>query len=222
MVRRLVIAGAGGFAREVAWLVRDINRAGGDWDLVGFWGHPGVDECRNIGGVPVKQTGEIAQYLPELYVAVAIGDPRAKERAVGQAGDLGCRFATLIHPSVRHDDRSVTIGSGSIVCAGTVLTVDVKVGAHVIVNLGCTVGHDSVIEDLVTLSPGCHLSGRTTVCRGAFMGTGAVTIEKRTIGAGATVGAGAVVVNDVPPGATAIGVPARVKDEATAPRKQQK
>jgi len=211
-INNLVILGAGGFAREVAWLVADINAARpGSWKIVGFWEHGTERVGQIINGIPVIGVNNVINYLPKLYAVVAIGDPKIKERAVHQAQAMGCQFATLIHPTVQYDRSTVTFGPGAIICAGNILTVNITIGAHVILNLDCTVGHDSVIEDYVTISPGCHLSGYTTIRRSAFLGTGAVTIQKVEIGAGTVIGAGAVVVRDVPPGVTAIGVPAKVK-----------
>jgi len=211
--RNLVILGAGGFAREVAWLVADINQAQPKtWNLIGFWGHGTERIGQLLNGVPVISPDNVRQYLPNLYAVAAIGDPKIKERAVHEAESIRCQFATLIHPTVKYDRSTVKIGPGSIICAGNVLTVNIIVSAHVIINLDCTVGHDTIIEDYVTISPGCHLSGYTTIRRCAFLGTGAVTIEKCEIGAGSIIGAGAVVVRNIPPGVTAVGVPAKVKE----------
>jgi len=212
--RNLVILGAGGFAREVAWLVADINQARpGTWNVVGFWEHGTARTGQLINGIPIVSPDEVKKYLPELYAVAAIGAPKIKERAVDEARASGCQFTTLVHPTVQYDRTTVSIDPGSIICAGNVLTVNVTIGAHVIINLDCTIGHDSLIEDYVTLSPGCHLSGYTTVRRGAFWGTGAVSIERREIGAGAIIGAGAVIVGDIPAGVTAMGVPAKAREK---------
>jgi len=209
----LVILGAGGFAREVAWLVADMNVARpATWNVVGFWEHGTERIGQHVGGIPIVGPAELQKYLPDLYAVAAIGDPRIKERAAHEAESFGCRFATLIHPGVQYDGETVSVGPGSIICAGNIITVDVSIGAHVIINLDCTVGHDSILEDYVTLSPGCHLSGFTTVRRSAFWGTGAVSIERCEVGASSRIGAGAVVVNNIPPGVTAVGIPARPKE----------
>ena len=211
--KNLVILGAGGFAREVAWLVSDINEAQpGTWHLIGFWERETERIGQLINGIPAIDADSIRLYLPDLYAVVAIGDPKIKERAVHEAQGMGCQFATLIHPNVRYDKSTVKISSGSIICAGNILTCNIVIGHHVIINLDCTVGHDSIIEDYVTISPGCHLSGHTTIRRSAFLGTGVVTIEKRELGARSIIGAGASVVRDIPPDTTAVGVPARAKE----------
>ncbi|HUW96756.1 MAG TPA: acetyltransferase [Anaerolineae bacterium] len=214
MHKKLVILGAGGFAREVAWLVTEINcaDAADSWEVVGFLERSSDRSGESIYGIPVLRSADVAEYSRHIYAVAAIGDPRIRERAVAEAKDLGCRFATLIHPSVLMDQDSVKIGAGSIVCAGNILTVNVSIGEHVILNLDCTIGHDTAIEDYVTISPGCHLSGYSILRRGAYLGTGAVTIERREIGPRATIGAGAVVTRDIPADVTAVGVPARVKE----------
>jgi sugar O-acyltransferase (sialic acid O-acetyltransferase NeuD family) len=203
----LLIAGAGGFAREVAALVDDINRSQTRWRLVGFLDRPG-ERGRTVRGLPVLGAGSASSLAPKTRAVIAVGEPLLKERIVGDVEQLGLSFATLVHPTVLMDS-SVTLGSGSIVCAGSILTVNIDVGAHVSINPGCTIGHDAVIGDYSTLAPGCHISGETTIGRSVMLGTGACMIQQTTIGDGTIVGAGAVVVRDIPSGVTAVGVPAK-------------
>lgn len=213
-LNNLVILGAGGFAREVAWLVSDINQfRPNTWNIVGFWEFGSERIGQNINDIPIISSEQVGQYLPGLYAVVGIGDPKIKQRAVQDAVRLGCKFPILIHPDVRYDTNTVEFGPGAIICAGNILTVNITVGSHVIVNIDCTIGHDSIIEDYVTISPGCHLSGYTTIHKGAYIGTGAVTVERHSIGANSIIGAGAVVVKDIPSNVTAVGIPAKPKTD---------
>lgn len=61
-------------------------------------------------------------------------------------------------------------------------------------------------------------SGWPIISDGAFLGVGARVLGGVTIGAGARIGANAVVLIDVEPGATAVGVPARVVKSGPAPK----
>ncbi len=89
--------------------------------------------------------------------------------------------------------------------------------------VGVVIGETAVVEDDVVIMHGVTLGNRRaepgkrhpTVRRGAFLGAGAKILGPIEIGEGARVGAGAVVLRDVPPGATAVGVPAVIieKDE---------
>jgi sugar O-acyltransferase (sialic acid O-acetyltransferase NeuD family) len=214
-MKKLIIFGGGGFAREVAWLVTEINKSlpiENAWELAGFVEHSNDRVGQLLNGIPVLSLDDTTVDLTEAYAVAAIGSAHVREQAVNQALAYGLKFASLVHPSVYMDANSVQVGEGTIICAGNILTVNITIGNHVIINLDCTVGHDCVIEDFVTISPGCHLSGFTTVRRSAYIGTGAVTVEKHEIGTKSIVGAGAVVVKDIPSNVTAIGIPARPID----------
>ncbi len=213
-LKNLLVLGGAGFAREVAWLVSDINQVKVPvWNIIGFWEGDEKESSSGatINGIPLLNTSEIKKFLPDLSAIVAISNPAIRQRAVKQAEKLGCVFATLIHPSVRYDHKTITIGQGSIICAGSLLSVNVSIGSHVVVNWHCTIGHDSILHDFVTVSPGCRISGHTSINPGSYIGAGAVTIEGHTIGKNSIIGAGAVVATDIPDNVTAVGVPARVR-----------
>jgi acetyltransferase EpsM len=72
------------------------------------------------------------------------------------------------------------------------------------------VAHDCLVGDFCNLNPAATLCGNVQLGEGCSIGAGATVIEKVKIGAGTIVGAGAVVIRDLPPGVTAVGVPARV------------
>ncbi len=210
MTRLLHLFGAGGHGRELAWLARDLH--GDDLALV----HLVDDESHLNGPVHGNPVHLLADATPGGFYVVAIGDPATRERAAQACERAGLVATTLIHPRVEHAADRVRFGPGSVVAAGSVLTVDIALGRHVHVNVGCTVSHDAVLEDYVTLSPGVHVAGHVTIERGAFLGTGATVIngtatDRLVIGAGAVVAAGAVVTGSVAPGALVAGVPAARK-----------
>jgi len=205
--RPLVIVGAGGFAREVLALVKDIGRAGGDvWRVAAFLERDVARLAGSLDGVPVLGLPAGGE---RPWAVAGIGEGADRRTEVARRVDQVAGWATLIHPTVTFDPDTVRIGEGSIVCAGTSLTTDLTLGRHVVLNLHCTVGHDCLLGDFVSAMPGCHLSGGVTLGEAVFLGTGAVVLPGVQIGAAATVGAGAVVTHDVAAGATVVGVPAR-------------
>ncbi len=84
--------------------------------------------------------------------------------------------------------------------------------------MGVVIGETTEIGDWVMLYQGVTLGGtgkqtgkrHPTVEDGVVIGVGAIVLGAITIGRGARIGGGAVVVKDVPPHATAVGVPARI------------
>jgi len=102
------------------------------------------------------------------------------------------------------------VTAGVVICAHTVLGMDVCVMPGVIVS------HDVVIGDHVLLGVGCVIGARVEIGDYAFVGASAtivpahIGVERLRVGKGAVIGAGAVVLGDIPDHALAVGVPARV------------
>lgn len=206
-MKDLYIIGAGGFGREVAWLIERINEKELTWNLKGFiddnaslWGTK-EDEYEVLGGCEhLKQLGEV-------YAVCAVGSARVRKMIIKKFKDSKVQFATLIDPSVIVSKRA-EIGEGTIICAGTIVTVDVEIGNHVIINLDCTIGHDDVIEDYVTIYPSANVSGNVVVGEGSELGTGMQIIQGKNVAAGVVIGAGAVVVKNIDEVGTYVGSPA--------------
>ena len=208
-MKDLIIIGASGFGREVAWLVERINQQAPTWNLLGFMDDNELIQQENINEYEViGRTDDVARY-PDAYCVCAVGASKIREAIIKKINRLNpdSKFATLIDPSVEKS-KIINIGEGSIICAHTILTVNIEIGSHVIINLDCTVGHDAFIEDYVTLYPSVNVSGATRICRCAEIGTGTQVIQGKTIGSNAIVGAGSVVTKDIPDNCTAVGVPA--------------
>jgi serine O-acetyltransferase len=96
-------------------------------------------------------------------------------------------------------------------------------GLGVVIGETAEVGDDCTIYQGVTLG-GTSLNGgkrHPTLRRGVVIGAGAKVLGPFTVGENARIGSNAVVVKEVPPGATAIGIPARIISEAVAQRREQ-
>ena len=202
----IYILGAGGFARETLNIYIDANR---EDEVKGFVEQDCKREGTILNGKPIYDFSILERGdITNTKLICAIGTP--KRRAMIEVTvKLGYKYDTIIHPNVVKS-RWVEIGNGSIICAGNILTNQIKIGQHVIINLDCTVGHDVTIGSYVTVSPGVHISGNVTLGEGCFIGTGANIIEKITIGKGSIIGAGACVTADIPENVLAGGVPAKV------------
>jgi sugar O-acyltransferase (sialic acid O-acetyltransferase NeuD family) len=218
-VKPLIIAGAGGLGREVAWLVEDINKNTPQWNLLGF-----VDDGVNgftVEDYPILGDVDSLFYMEPLpWVIVAIANASVRKRIVGQIQLRGMSMATLIHPSVQ-SSRFVEIGEGSIICAGSVITTNITLGLSSIVNPNCFIGHDTVLQNYVSLMPGVHVAGEVKLGEGVYMGLHSCVINRTSIGEWSIIGAGATVVSDIPPNSLAVGVPARVVKRVRNEEKEQ-
>jgi sugar O-acyltransferase (sialic acid O-acetyltransferase NeuD family) len=208
-IRDLVIIGAGGHAREVHQIVRDINAALPSWRVLGFAVEPGYRPVDRVHDLPVLLLDEFADCHPGAHVVVAVGTPGLRQRLVGRIESSGRHaFATLVHPRAIVG-AGVRLGEGCVVFPGCVLTADLRLCRHVHVNTAASISHDCCVEDFATIGPRVCCCGGVFVGEAVDVGAGATLIPGVRIGARASIGAGAVVTADIPPGVTAVGMPAR-------------
>ena len=207
-MKDLYIIGAGGFGREVAWLVERINEVKPTWNLKGFIDDNEARWGTYEDGYEVLGETEFLINQSDVYAVCAVGSAKVRQQIIEKLKGSNINFATLIDPSVILSKR-VEIGEGTIICAGTILTVDIKIGKHVIINLDCTLGHDDVTDDFVTIYPSVNVSGNVSVGKCCELGTGMQIIQGKTITSGVILGAGAVVVKDIIESGTYIGCPAK-------------
>lgn len=205
-MEKIYIVGAGGFAREVAWLIEDINEVSPTWEIVGF-----IDENSDLIGKELngyKVLGGI-DYLnnqEKANVIIAIGTGEVREKLVSKIKNH--IFPILIHPSVIKS-KLIQIGEGTIICAGSIITTNVEIGKHVIVNLDCTIGHDVILKNCTTILPSVNVSGNVIMGENTMIGTGSAIIQGLEIGSNTIIGAGSVVTKNIPGYCTAVGSPAR-------------
>lgn len=192
------IIGAGGFGREVYWSLNPIER-----NKTVFF----VDD--------VYWDGSDDKILPlslfetdKYEVIVAIGDPNDRKHIIDRL-PKSTKFFTHIHPSAQILGDNVNIGEGSIICAGSILTTNIKLGKHVHLNLQTTIGHDCVIGDYFTTAPGVKVSGNCLISDLVYIGTNGSIKEKITICGSVTIGLNAGVVKNIYEPGTYIGTPAK-------------
>lgn len=209
-MKDLIIIGASGFGREVAWLVERINEVEPEWNLLGFLDDNETVQGKDVNGYKVLGTTQDCGKYSNASFVCAVGASKTRQTIIAKIKerDPQIKFATLIDPSVEMS-KLVGIGEGTIICAHTIITVNISIGEHVIINLDCTIGHDAILEDFVTLYPSVNVSGATHIGCCSEMGTGMQIIQGKTIGNNSIVGAGAVVVRDIPDNCTAVGSPAK-------------
>ena len=103
-MKDLYIIGAGGFGREVAWVVERINSIKPTWNLKGFiddnetlWGSI-EGEYHVLGGCEHLST------LEDVYAVCAVGSSNVRKKIIEKLKDTSVKFATLVDPSVLYSN----------------------------------------------------------------------------------------------------------------------
>lgn len=205
--RKLIIVGAGGAGLEALFVARRMK----GWEILGFADDAPALAGKAVGGAPVLGTlaGVASDYAEkEMHVHFALGKNALRMRAVALFEGYRFRPATLIDPSAVVADSSI-VGEGDYVAPNVFVGPQARLGRHVLVNVGASIGHHSHLDEFVQICPGACVSGNARLGAGAFIGSNAVVAPGVRVGAWALVGAASLAARDVPDHFSAIGVPAR-------------
>ena len=207
-MKNIIIVGAGGFGRELLQWIKDINKVKHTWEIKGFID----DKLDSLNGYECdyKVIGRIIDWVPadDEVFALAIANPKIKEKVVGELKQKGAIFVDIIHPTAEICDFSEH-GEGLVMYPHSMLCPNCKVGDYV--TLLCSgIPHDAIIEDFVTISCHCGLTRGIHIGKRAYLADHASILPEKTIGDDAYVGMGSVVVRNVPTGKKVFGNPAKI------------
>lgn len=188
---KLALFGYGGHAREVA---AQINQP-----VIFFVDDKFVNE----------NTHPISKFNPYEYsLMIAVADCEVREEVVNKL-PKDTKYFTFIHPTAQILSKDVKIGEGSFIGANSILTTNISIGKHAILNRGNQIGHDCVIGNFFSAMPGAIVSGNVHIGNNNYLGTNSTVIEKKSLLNNITIGANGVVVKDITESGVYVGVPVK-------------
>ncbi len=209
IVKKIAIYGAGGFGRETACLLREINDTFPTWNFVGFFddGIPKGTDTKHgkiLGGMD-----ELNAVTEPLNVVFAIGFPKIVRELVSKISNPHISFPNVISPACRLlAPETLKLGKGNLLNFACELSCDVVIGDFNLFNSSVTVGHDAKIGNFNMFMPGTRISGDTNVGDGNFFGLCSSLLQGVSIGNNTTIAGNSFVVRPTEDGATYVGVPA--------------
>ena len=207
-MKKIVIYGAGGFAREIIWLIEEINSDSKKWEILGLIEDNLDNFGKEINGYKILGGRDYLKSLSDdIFVVIAIGDGNIRKKIIENFPNK--KYATLIHPNVKISSTN-KIGEGSIICAGCNLTVNIIIGNHSNINLNCTVAHDCKIGDFVSIFPQVAISGNVKIGSNTTIGTGSAIIQKLKVGENVTIASMSNVTKNIPDESIGLGNPIKI------------
>lgn len=157
---------------------------------------------------------DICNFSPESTLLVnGIGSmpyQSLRERIYRRFKNMGYNFATVIADSATVSDYSL-LESGVQIMNRCVVNIGCTVGENTIINTSSSVDHDCRIGAHCHLAPGTVLSGQVIVENNVHAATGVKIVNDVTIGERSIIGVGANVTKSVPPSSIVYGARAFIK-----------
>jgi len=207
-MKRLAVIGSG----DLGQLLAHHATVNGGYELAGFF-----DDTRPAGMLVGLGAilGPLESILPSYHkqefdqLVVGIGYKHFALRArVYEQLHPEVPFANLVHPDTCIDP-SCTLGTGVVILAGCTLDRNVRVGNNVLMNVDCTIAHDSHIRAHSFLAPRVACAGFVEIGQACFLGINTTLIDGIRIHDNVQTGGGAVVVQDIDDPGLYVGVPAK-------------
>ena len=185
--------------------------------LFGYGGHAREAACQIEQEVTFfvddKYSNDIAkpisEFNPEEYMMiVAVADSKDRADIVAKL-PKETKYFTFIHPSVHIMDDNIQVGVGSFIGANSILTTNIKLGNHALLNRGNHIGHDSVAGDFFSMMPNAVVGGNVTIGDNVYLGSCSNVREKINITSDVLIGMNAAVVKDITESGTYVGVPTK-------------
>ncbi len=211
MKQPLIIFGAGGAGRELAYSLTRTDQPSESWTVAGFVDdHPAL-EGKTVDGFPMLGNSSWLESHGGNVAVCVVGNPERKKDIVGRLKRSGVvRFPVVIAPG-SHIAPDAVWGEGCIVSFyWNGISINTRYGDFVFINSHNSIGHDVVIGDYTTLYSGIFIGGGAQIGSSCVVGTGAIINPSVIIGNNSIIGAGAVVNRDVPDHVTVAGIPARI------------
>ncbi len=213
-MKDIAIFGAGGFGKEVACLIKRINKAMDVpvWNLIGFF-----DDNESLKGKMVSHfgtclggTAELNAYPKELAVVMAIGSSVDVKKVVEKIVNEKVEYPNIISPDFKiNDPETFKIGKGNIIQGGCTVSCDVTFGDFNVFNGSVVFGHNDIVGNYNTFMPTVRISGEVKIGCDNFFGVGSIVLQQVKIGNNIRLGAGSVLMTKPKEGNLYMGNPAK-------------
>ncbi len=208
MDNTIAIIGAGGFGREVAQIIHEINSIHFTWNLIGFYDDQKkkdlvFNQFPVLGNLQDGLNSQCKNFI------IAIADVYVSKNISDDFLSRGKNFPNIKHPSANVSYSFNTFGHGNIFSHGFHMTTNICIGSFNLFNTRVCLGHDVSIGSHNIFLPNVQISGNVKIGDQNFFGMNSSVIEKKTIGYRNKIGGHSFVVTNLESDTSVFGIPAK-------------
>jgi sugar O-acyltransferase (sialic acid O-acetyltransferase NeuD family) len=208
-MKNIAIYGAGGFGREIACLIRQINEIKPTWNLIGFFDDDPLKESNRYGKV-LGDLKKLNEWKNPLSVILAIATPSHLENLVSKIINPMIDFPNIIAPNVNIFDKDAfTTGKGNLIFFGCRLSCNVTIGDFNLFNGAVSLGHDVKLGSFNVIQPSTRISGECKVGDKNFFGVQSIVLQGVKIGNNTRIGTLSVIMRNTKDDSLYFGNPAK-------------
>ena len=207
MSQKLLIIGAGSVGKFIAY---NINQFTTSFEIIGFLDDDVAKHNTIIAGYQVLGSINRLEDFSGRGICIVwgIAFSKVKKRLFDYYQNLSFEFPNFIAKDTWISEQ-LTFGKGCIIYPGTTINYETIIDDFVVINMNCSIGHNSTIQSFSSLAPGVNLAGNTKVGKCVEIGIGASTIQGTIIEDNAIIGGQAMVVSNVSKSDVVVGIPAK-------------
>ena len=171
-----------------------------------------IDGHKVIGGIKNVVESYKLKLFDELIIAIGYKHMEFRQKVFLEMESSQIPFGAMLHSS-SYIDKSCAIGKSVVVLPGCCLDRNAVIRDNVLLNVGCTIAHDTKIERHSFLSPRVSIAGFTVINESCVLGINSTIIDNIEIGKNIRIAGGTVVIKSLSKTGLYAGVPATYKKQ---------
>ncbi|MDY3271920.1 MAG: acetyltransferase [Prevotella sp.] len=210
-MKDLAIFGAGGFGREIACIIKQINAIEPKWNLIGFFDdNESLLGSSNEYGVVLGNTEVLNSWNKPLSIVIAIGNPNILRNVSEKINNQLIDFPNIIAPNACiMDYDNIKMGKGNVICPNCLISCNVELGNFNLINVMSQLGHDTKMMNYNVVMPSVNISGGVVVGNCNLFGVKSFIIQYKTIENNVLITPGSIMLRNGKDNTTYMGNPAK-------------
>jgi sugar O-acyltransferase (sialic acid O-acetyltransferase NeuD family) len=186
----MILAGAGGHAKEILDLIEEINK-----EKIILFDDFSKNNTENIFGFTVLKSKEKvkAALIIDSKFILATGSPKLRKKMYEDFISMGGLCSSFIAKSAQISKHNVNLDSGINIMSFALISNSVRIEKGSLINSRVHIHHDVSIGEFCEIGPGSILLGNASVGANTMIGAGSVILPNISIGENCLIGAGSII-----------------------------